>query len=186
MIALGAWLKQIILIVMLAVFTDLLLPSKSMQRYVRTVLGLAIIAAILQPIVPMLRKDWADHLAAAAIDEIGSVNAVDTDSAGRSPPQSGGITADGVRSELSKQAATAAERMLAEQLLAGVRDHLGVTPMAVSIALAPEGGPASITIHLPNSAASSREQVRTYLAHATGLPRTQVHVVTEGGVSDGP
>lgn len=74
MTALGEWLKQLILIVMLGVFADLLLPTKAMQKYVRMVMGLAVIAAMLQPLVPLLRRDWADQAASLAMAEAGGQN----------------------------------------------------------------------------------------------------------------
>ncbi|SHE45744.1 stage III sporulation protein AF [Seinonella peptonophila] len=48
------WLKQIILLVLIATFIDLLLPQQSLSRYVKLVLGLLIILAILQPILQLL------------------------------------------------------------------------------------------------------------------------------------
>lgn len=53
----GGWLKQIILLVLVATFFDLLLPNHSMERYVKLVMGLLIILAILQPIFSLLDKD---------------------------------------------------------------------------------------------------------------------------------
>jgi stage III sporulation protein AF len=63
MTALGEWLKQLIMVVLLAVFADLLLPTKAMQKYVRVVMGLAVIAVILQPLTPLFSGDWAGRLA---------------------------------------------------------------------------------------------------------------------------
>lgn len=37
---LAGWLKTVIMVIMLATFVDLLLPSNTMQRYVKTVLSL--------------------------------------------------------------------------------------------------------------------------------------------------
>lgn len=53
----GGWLKQIILLVLIATFFDLLLPNHSMERYVKLVMGLLIILAILNPIFSLLDKD---------------------------------------------------------------------------------------------------------------------------------
>jgi stage III sporulation protein AF len=65
---LSAWLKEIILAVMLAAFVDMLLPSSSFQRYVKTVLSLFILLVILQPIANLLHtgRDTAPDLLAAA------------------------------------------------------------------------------------------------------------------------
>ncbi|GAA5346465.1 stage III sporulation protein AF [Planifilum fimeticola] len=53
----GGWLKQIILLVLVATFFDLLLPNHSMERYVKLVMGLLIILAILNPIFSLLDKN---------------------------------------------------------------------------------------------------------------------------------
>lgn len=55
---LSEWIKEIILIIMLAVFIDLLLPSDKMQRYVKVVLSLFILMTILTPIVAFFNKDF--------------------------------------------------------------------------------------------------------------------------------
>ena len=40
--ALGVWLRQVVAAVLLAALIDLLLPNRTMQRYVRLVAGLFI------------------------------------------------------------------------------------------------------------------------------------------------
>jgi stage III sporulation protein AF len=52
------WLRQIVLLVLIATFMDLLLPNHSMDRYVKLVMGLLIILAILSPVFSLIRKDW--------------------------------------------------------------------------------------------------------------------------------
>ncbi|SFJ31313.1 stage III sporulation protein AF [Thermoflavimicrobium dichotomicum] len=60
------WLKQIILLVLIATFFDLILPNHSMDRYVKLVMGLLIIMAILSPIFQLLKNDSnLSHLAVA-------------------------------------------------------------------------------------------------------------------------
>ncbi|MBA4494988.1 stage III sporulation protein AF [Paenactinomyces guangxiensis] len=54
---LGDWLKQIVLLVLVATFIDLMLPNNAMERYVKLVMGLLIILAILSPIFQFLKKD---------------------------------------------------------------------------------------------------------------------------------
>lgn len=57
---LAAWLKEIILVVLFAVVTDMLLPNNAMQRYIKVVVSLFILLTILNPILTLLRSD--DHL----------------------------------------------------------------------------------------------------------------------------
>lgn len=54
----AGWLRTVITIILLATFVDLLLPSSAMQRYVRTVMSLFILLALLSPLVDVLHKGW--------------------------------------------------------------------------------------------------------------------------------
>lgn len=54
---LNEWIKQIILLVLIATFIDLLLPNSSFDRYVKLVLSLLIIMAILSPILQLINQD---------------------------------------------------------------------------------------------------------------------------------
>ena len=54
---LSNWLKEIVLLILIATFIDLLLPNRSMERYVKLVMGLVIILAILAPIISLLNKN---------------------------------------------------------------------------------------------------------------------------------
>ncbi|WNR42560.1 stage III sporulation protein AF [Paenibacillus roseipurpureus] len=55
---LAGWLKTVIMVIMLATFVDLLLPSNTMQRYVKTVLSLFILLTLLTPVLQLFKKDW--------------------------------------------------------------------------------------------------------------------------------
>ncbi|MCP3773340.1 stage III sporulation protein AF [Paenibacillus sp. MZ04-78.2] len=51
---LSGWLKSIVMVILLAAFVDLLLPNQSMQRYVKTVIGLFLLLTLLQPLFSLL------------------------------------------------------------------------------------------------------------------------------------
>ncbi|NBI27564.1 stage III sporulation protein AF [Chengkuizengella marina] len=55
---LSNWLREIILVILLATFVDLILPSNKMQRYVKVVISLFILMTILSPIVSLLKVEW--------------------------------------------------------------------------------------------------------------------------------
>jgi stage III sporulation protein AF len=55
---LGGWLKSIIMIILIATFIDLLLPNHSLQRYVKTVVSLFVLMALLSPIAQLFQKSW--------------------------------------------------------------------------------------------------------------------------------
>ena len=57
MAALSGWLEKIILLVLLASFMDMLLPNSSTQRYVKLVMGLVILLALLSPVMQLFSKD---------------------------------------------------------------------------------------------------------------------------------
>ncbi|WP_427050242.1 stage III sporulation protein AF [Paenibacillus sp. TC-CSREp1] len=54
---LSSWLQDLIMIVLLATFVDMLLPNRSMERYVKLVLSLLILLTLLSPITKLLRSD---------------------------------------------------------------------------------------------------------------------------------
>lgn len=60
---LSQWMKEIIMIVLLATFIDLLLPNRSMQRYVKIMLSLIILLTLLSPVLKLFDAKLADQLA---------------------------------------------------------------------------------------------------------------------------
>ena len=55
---LSGWLKEIIVIILIASFADLLLPNKTMQRYVKTVIGLFLLMLLLSPVLRLFQMNW--------------------------------------------------------------------------------------------------------------------------------
>jgi stage III sporulation protein AF len=55
---LGGWLKSVIMVIMLATFVDLLLPSNTMHRYVKTVMSLFVLLTLLTPVMQLFKKNW--------------------------------------------------------------------------------------------------------------------------------
>lgn len=53
------WLKEIIVVVLLAVFLDLILPNSQLQRYVKMVMGLLILMTMLSPVLRFLNHDFS-------------------------------------------------------------------------------------------------------------------------------
>ncbi|WP_431088120.1 stage III sporulation protein AF [Paenibacillus sp. 8b26] len=62
---LGGWLKELVLIVLLASFIDMILPSRSMERYVKLVLSLLILLTLLSPVVRLLSTSPSELLGRA-------------------------------------------------------------------------------------------------------------------------
>lgn len=62
--ALGGWLRQVVAAVLLAALIDLLLPNRTMQRYVRLVAGLFILLTLAGPLLTWIQGDIDVKLAA--------------------------------------------------------------------------------------------------------------------------
>ncbi|MEK3902126.1 MULTISPECIES: stage III sporulation protein AF [unclassified Paenibacillus] len=62
---LSSWLHELILVVLMAAFVEMLLPSKSMERYARLVLSLLVLLTMLSPIISLLKGDASKELTVA-------------------------------------------------------------------------------------------------------------------------
>lgn len=54
---LGGWLQQLVLLILIATFMDLLIPNQNMKKYVKMVVGLLIIMVILTPVLDLFQFD---------------------------------------------------------------------------------------------------------------------------------
>ncbi|WP_438351411.1 stage III sporulation protein AF [Paenibacillus sp. FA6] len=62
---LNEWMREVIMVVLLATFVDLILPSRSMERYVKLVLSLLVLLTLMQPIINLLTDSPEVKLSAA-------------------------------------------------------------------------------------------------------------------------
>lgn len=53
-----SWVKGLIMLVLFAAFLELILPSSAMQKFIRLIIGLLIMLAILNPMIDFLTKDF--------------------------------------------------------------------------------------------------------------------------------
>ncbi|SFU89884.1 stage III sporulation protein AF [Alicyclobacillus macrosporangiidus] len=165
MTAMGEWLKQIILLVILAALADLLLPTKAMQRYVRAVMGVAILAAMLQPFLPYLRSDWADRAAAAIDAELAQPPA------GVQAP-----AAAGIEDVLKAQQAEAADDLLGRRLAEDIAEAFGGPAPTVRVTGAATGAAASVDIRIDPRLASQADAIAAWTADQLQIPRGRVTV----------
>lgn len=63
------WITNIILFVLLATVIDMLLPNSNLQKYIKMVTGLLLIAIILTPILKLVSKDFEEVLMAIPVIE---------------------------------------------------------------------------------------------------------------------
>jgi stage III sporulation protein AF len=168
MTALGIWLKQLIMMVLLAVFAELLLPTKSMQKYVRAVLGLGIIAVILTPVVPLLSPEWANQAANLAVAELGAGNGQSVKSAS--------ATTEEYAAALTDEQQSAADEMVQNELDASLpADYRPFVKSIIVTGAATGTGTTHVTISRISGSASS-SQIQSFAANLLGIPDAQVTI----------
>ncbi|WP_138493040.1 stage III sporulation protein AF [Paenibacillus pinistramenti] len=67
---LGEWLKQIIFVVLLSSFIEMLLPNRSMERYVKMVLSLLVLMTLLNPILKLFSGNPVEKLQQAIEEQL--------------------------------------------------------------------------------------------------------------------
>lgn len=123
------WVRNIALVVLFASFLELLLPTSGMQRFVRVIMGLLILLAILNPVVDALQSRFAPEVPALG--------------------GQGGPAADRVRNgaeavvrERDRLAVELYKRDLARQIRAVVTAVDGVADARVAVTVAQAAGRA--------------------------------------------
>ena len=111
---LSGWLRQIIAVLLLASIIDLLLPNRTMQRYVRLVAGLFVLLTVATPVLNWMKGDFTSKLA----DGIDTV----VKSPQGAPDQLAMIEAEGerLRGKQSQQAAS----LVSARLAAAIRSDI--------------------------------------------------------------
>ncbi|GAB2692979.1 hypothetical protein GCM10027018_10500 [Paenibacillus thermoaerophilus] len=67
---LGTWLKQVILVVILATFADMLLPNQTFRKYARTVLSLFVLLVLLSPLVKLFQGAWDERRLMGSVENL--------------------------------------------------------------------------------------------------------------------
>lgn len=111
---LSGWLRQIIAVLLLASIIDLLLPNRTMQRYVRLVAGLFVLLTVATPVLSWMKGDIGSKLA-EGIDTV-------VISPQGAPDQLAMIEAEGerLRGKQTQQAASLASTRLAAAIRSDV------------------------------------------------------------------
>jgi stage III sporulation protein AF len=142
---LSSWIKELILIILVAVFADLLLPSHALQRYVRTIIGLFILLVLLSPIFEFFHKNWnADRLVQAALD------AQNTDKATMQPLSAIVRQSDELKADNQKQAKQLLEQQIGANIKAGIENQAldSVQSVEVITQIDGNGKPTITSIHV--------------------------------------
>ncbi|MCQ6558158.1 stage III sporulation protein AF [Paenibacillus mendelii] len=140
---LATWLKQIIAVVLLAGLIDLLLPNKTMQRYVRLVAGLIILLTLLSPIIRLLQGDFDTRLNASFENWLKAPPSKEFKMPTLEDIQR---DADALRRKQEAAAAALTEKQLAAAMSEALERGTGLQVMSVSVRLEGDGKtePASL------------------------------------------
>ena len=118
--------QNLIVIIILAVFLEMFLPQSDLRRYIRLVMGLLIIVAVLQAVSSLAKSNWQQSLPEQAID-----------AENLEFPSLGEITAAGenLNKDQSEQAQERYRKSLARQVsaLVGIRSDIEVVSAQVQI-----------------------------------------------------
>jgi stage III sporulation protein AF len=117
----SGWLKEIVLIVLLAAFVDLLLPNNAFQRYVRTVLGLFILLTLLSPLLSLFQQKWDAQKMLASVEQVSSQSNNEVSFGSMRPLQA--IMQDAER--IRQNDRTDAQRLMERQLTAEMQQSVG-------------------------------------------------------------
>lgn len=132
---LSSWLKEVIMVVLLASFVDLILPSRSMERYVKLVLSLLILLTLLGPLIKIL-TDAADVKIAAVFNGMNQSH----EAGGKGSLQQIMDEAKQLQTRQQKQSLEWAAREVAAKMKDQIRKESGEQGADVAVVLAmPEG-----------------------------------------------
>jgi stage III sporulation protein AF len=130
MLGMSGWLKTVITVIMLATFVDLLLPSSTMQRYVRTVMSLFVLLTLLSPFVQFFQRSWQPERLYSLIEDEQARMAAAEEAGGAMP------TLEAIRRKAEQLKAANAQqekRLVETQLAEQIRQRLqGETELAIA------------------------------------------------------
>jgi stage III sporulation protein AF len=164
---LNGWIKELILIILIAAFTDLLLPNHALQRYVRSVIGLFIILVLLSPIYELFHQRWTPNLVIQAGLGEPTANEAQMQSLSSIVKQSNEL-----KSANQQQAKQLLEQQLAVSMQEGIENQydVSVEQMEVTTKLDDKGKPSIDQVDLvlrTNSKKSVKEPVQSQEKQST-------------------
>ncbi len=133
------WLTQVILIILLASFAELLLPSQAMQRYVRVVVSLFLLLTLLTPVFELFSRQWDAEQVLAEAQTAGLKNgargAPDKAQSVLAPLAAVLDDAEKLKSEQAKEAQRLAEEKLGQEMKAGLARSTGIQAQELAVTL---------------------------------------------------
>ncbi|HET7657290.1 MAG TPA: stage III sporulation protein AF [Bacillales bacterium] len=205
-----SWIKEIILLIMLAVVLELLLPNSSMQRYVRMVIGLLLLLALLKPVLSVFDTNVNEMFTAFAISPV-----LEDDQLKNAIKNKKKEIQASERAYIEKQMAVPLKKKVEKEVsgrfhmdVADVRVTLNnikygqaesnVKHVTVRLKKHVKGGgsrikpvkPVTVDANQPPSEPSNQKsetisKIRHFLANQWQLPEKKISVVLEGGNGSG-
>lgn len=171
---LNGWLKGLIGVVLLAAFVDLLLPSGTFQRYVRTVLGLFILLTMLTPLLSLFRQPWdVNKLFASAEQTTMRTGAGGETLAAMKPLSSIMQDAERWQQDNRQEAQRVLERQLAIELQRSLADEASVRVRQVSLAMSYD-----------NNGEPALQSMRVTLDHTEAVPASAELPSQNAGIAE--
>ncbi|WP_347549665.1 stage III sporulation protein AF [Pseudalkalibacillus hwajinpoensis] len=192
------WVTNIIVLILLATVLELLLPNSSMQRYVKMVIGLMLMAVILSPILSIFTEDFDRLLRSVTIeDAAGSAEIENTIETKKSEIQASNVAY--IEEQMAVQLQSQVEKELRERFDLEISDvALNVTEIegekqidqiAVTVKESADDGSVSeieavsvsLAVEEVSSTDSEVRKVAYFLADEWELYPKQVVVQMKGG-----
>ncbi|SIS63182.1 MULTISPECIES: stage III sporulation protein AF [Alicyclobacillus] len=174
MSAFGDWLRQVVGIALIGGIAEMMLPSGGLVRYVRMVVGVALMAALLSPVVPALRGAWADIAASRAS------NLLFSNASQAAGAQVENRAAQQYAEALHEAEAQDAATYLAEWAEAALPEPLRSEVVKVTVEHPTSADQMTVTVLVRPPGALDAGEIRQTVASALGIPAAQVEVRDEG------
>jgi stage III sporulation protein AF len=143
------WIKNIIFVVLFASFLELLLPSSSMQRFVRVIMGLFIMLAILNPIIGVVQHHLTSINQIPALSTNSEISNVITNEVNHVTNERDKLSLELYKKELSQQI----------RILIIAMDGVADANVAVEINSNTTNGVKSIVVYIKPGISTKNEKV---------------------------
>ncbi len=168
--ALSDWLRHLVMIILLAAFLDLILPTTSMQKYVRTVLGLIVMLTMLNPITALIQTHFNLNALETRITGPLFGSSMPWQTSSNANKSSGNVTFQTDLSATLREEVQSGLGVSLQSVQVGTRSSADGTPVVTGVT-------ASLGI-LPSSEKRSVviQEVQAQIAESLGLPLSTVQV----------
>jgi len=178
---LSGWLKQLILLILLAAFIDLLLPNQAMQRYVKTVVGLFLLMVLMNPLLLLFERGLSAEKLMAEAEALQRRGQGTGQGQGIRPLEGIMAEADRLKQGNQTEARKLAEQVLADEIKSGLERETGdrVGSVKVLLKVDDKGNPGveQVQVHLLHKDASVSASASDESSGSTAIGRMQPVVV---------